>query len=152
MITNDEQIVTMTRTEIKNLLTRFAEAQCLSDVDDLSGLLTDDFKLVGPLGFVLPKQEWLEQFRTGMLQIQSLEWDEIDIRTHAYAYFAIAIGWLTQAATYARKPADGQFRVTAIAIGHGTSWHLAGAHYSPIAAPLGTPESHEDGSVRPDVG
>jgi hypothetical protein len=135
MITNDEQIVTMTRTEIKDLLTRFAEAQRLSDVDELSGLLTDDFKLVGPLGFVVPKQEWLEQLRTGRLQIQSLEWDEIDIRTHAYAHFAIAIGRVTQAATYALKPADGQFRVTAIAIGHGTSWHLAGAHYSPIAAP-----------------
>ena len=75
MITNDEQIVTMTRTEIKYLLTRFAEAQRLSDVDDLSGLLTEDFKLVGPLGFVVPKQEWLEQFRTGTLRIQSLEWD-----------------------------------------------------------------------------
>jgi hypothetical protein len=135
MTTSDEQIVTTTRTEIKALLTRFAEAQRLSDVDDLSGLLTEDFKLVGPLGFVVPKQEWLEQFRTGMLQIQSLEWDEIDIRTHAYAYFAIAIGRLTQAATFARKAADGQFRVTAIAIGHGTTWHLAGAHYSPIAAP-----------------
>jgi ketosteroid isomerase-like protein len=135
MITNDEQLVTMTRSEIKDLLARFAQAQRLSDIDDLSELLTDDFKLVGPLGFVVPKQDWLEQFRTGMLQIQSLEWDEIDIRTHAYAYFAIAIGRLTQAATYARKPADGQFRVTAIAIGHGTSWHLAGTHYSPLAAP-----------------
>ena len=135
MITNDEQIVTMTRSEITDLLTRFAEAQRLPDVDELSGLLTDDFKLVGPLGFVVPKQEWLAQFRIGTLQIQSLEWDEIDIRTHAYAYSAIAIGRVTQAATYARKPADGQFRVTAIAIGHGTSWHLAGAHYTPIAAP-----------------
>ena len=115
MTTSDEQIVTMTRAEITDLLARFAEAQRLSDVDDLSGLLTDDFKLVGPLGFVVPKQEWLEQFRTGMLQIQSLEWDEIDIRTHAYAYFAIAIGRLTQVATFTREPADGRFRVTAIA-------------------------------------
>jgi Domain of unknown function (DUF4440) len=134
VITNDEQIVTMTRSEITDLLARFAQAQRLPDVDELSGLLTDDFKLVGPLGFVVPKEEWLEQFRSGRLQIQSLEWDEIDIRTHAYAYFAIAIGRLTQAVTYAGKPADGQFRVTAIAIGHGTSWHLAGAHYSGIPA------------------
>ena len=135
MITNDEQIVTMTRAEITGLLTRFAKAQRGIDADELSALLTDDFKVVGPLGFVVAKQEWLEQFRTGMLQIQSLEWDEIDIRTHAYAYFAIAIGRLTQAATFARKPADGTFRVTAIATGHGTSWQLAGAHFSPIAAP-----------------
>ena len=132
MITSDEQIVSMTRTEIKALLTRFAEAQRVANVDDLSGTLTDDFKLVGPLGFIVRKHEWLEQFRTGVLRIEALEWDEIDIRTHAYAYFAIAIGRLTQAATYARKPADGQFRVTAIVIGSGTTWHLAGAHYSPI--------------------
>ena len=92
MITNDEQIVSMTRAEIKALLTRFAEAQRVANVDELSGLLTDDFKLVGPLGFIVPKQEWLEKFRTGMLQIQSLEWDQIEIRTHADAYFAIAIG------------------------------------------------------------
>ena len=135
MITSDEQIVSMTRTEVENLLTRFIEAQRVSNVDELSRLLTDDFKLVGPLGFIVPKQEWLEQFRTGMLEIESLEWDAIDIRTHAYAHFAIAIGRLTQTATYARKPADGQFRVTAIAIGSGTTWHLAGAHYSPIAKP-----------------
>jgi hypothetical protein len=137
MITSDEQVVSMTRSEVKELLTRFAEAQRVSNVDELSGLLTDDFKLVGPLGFIIPKQEWLEQFRAGRLQIESLEWDEIDIRTHAYANFAIAIGSLTQAATYARKPADGQFRVTAIATGSGTSWHLAGVHYSAIAAPRG---------------
>ena len=135
MITSDEQIVSMTRTELQNLLARFAEAQRAPNIDELSGLLTDDFKLVGPLGFIVPKQDWLEQFRTGTLQIQSLEWDEIEIRTHAYANFAIAIGKLTQTATYARQPADGQFRVTAIAIGSGTTWHLAGAHYSPIAAP-----------------
>ena len=118
MTTSDEQIMimTMTRAEITDLLASFAEAQRLSDVDDLSRLLTDDFKVVGPLGFVVPKQEWLKTFRTGMLQIQSLEWDQIEIRTHADAYFAIAIGRLTQAATYARKPANGQFRVTAIAI------------------------------------
>ena len=135
MTTSDEPIVAKTEGEIADLLTRFADAQRQSDVDDLSGLLTDDFKLVGPLGFVVPKEKWLEQFRTGMLEIQSLEWDEIDIRIHAHAHFAIAIGRLTQAGTYARQPADGQFRVSAIAIRPGTSWHLAGAHYSPIAAP-----------------
>jgi hypothetical protein len=56
MITNDEQIVTITRGEITDLLARFAQAQRLPDVDELSGLLTDDFKLVGPRGFVVPKE------------------------------------------------------------------------------------------------
>jgi hypothetical protein len=135
MITSDQQVVAMTTQEIEDLLRRFAEAQRLSDVDGLSGLLTDDFTLVGPLGFVVPKQQWLEQFRSGTLRIESLDWDEIDVRTRAYEHFAIAIGGLTQAASYAQRPSNGQFRVTAIAIGSGTRWHLAGVHYSPCAVP-----------------
>ena len=99
MITNDQQTVNMTANEVGELLNRFAEAQRLSDLDALSELLTDDFKLVGPLGFVVPKQQWLEQFHSGALQIESLEWDDVDIRTHAHANSAIAIGRLTQIAT-----------------------------------------------------
>jgi ketosteroid isomerase-like protein len=143
MTTSDQQIVSLTTGEVTELLDRFAEAQRLSDVDALSRLLTDDFALVGPLGFVVPKQQWLEQFHTGALQIESLEWDDVDIRTYPDAGFAIAIGKLTQAATYAQNRSDGQFRVTLIAIGHGTTWHLTGAHYSPIAAP-GRPTPQAD--------
>jgi hypothetical protein len=145
MITSDQQTVQMTTNEISKLLDRFAEAQRASDVEALSELLTDDFKLVGPLGFVVDKQLWLEQFRSGVLQIESLNWDELDVRGHAYAGFAIAIGRLTQAATYAQKRSDGQFRVTAIVIGHGVTWHLAGAHYGPIAPAGGPPERGSEG-------
>ena len=143
MITSDQQTVSMTASEIGKLLNRFAEAQMLSDLDALAELLTDDFKLVGPFGFVVPKRQWLEQFHTGALQIESLAWDEVDIRTYADAGFAIAIGKLTQAATYAQNRSDGQFRVTLIAIGRGVTWQLAGAHYSPIAAP-GRPTPQAD--------
>ena len=97
MTTSDQQIRDMTTNEMIKLLERFAEAQRRSDLDALSELLTDDFKLVGPLGFVVPKHQWLEQFHSGALHIESLDWDEVDIRTHAYANFAIAIGKLTQA-------------------------------------------------------
>ena len=135
MITSDEQAVKLTRGEIRGLLDRFAAAQREADVKTLSQLLTDDFELVGPLGFVVPKQLWLEQFDSGVLQIESLEWDEVEIRTWAYAGLAVAIGRLSQTATCGEHRTDGQFRVTAIAIGHGTTWHLAGTHYSSIVPP-----------------
>jgi ketosteroid isomerase-like protein len=135
MMTSDQQAVEMTANEISKLLDHFAEAQRLSDVDSLSELMTDDFKLVGPLGFVVPKGQWLAQFEGGALKIESLEWDEVDIRTHGYTNCAVAIGKLTQTATYADSRSDGAFRVTVIALGHGVSWQLAGAHYSPIGAP-----------------
>jgi hypothetical protein len=140
MTTSDQQIVSVTTDEISKILERFAEAQIASDLDTLSELLTDEFKLVGPLGFVVPKQQWLEQFAVGALQIESLDWDEVEIRTYAYAGLAIAIGKLTQAATYAQNRADGQFRVTVVVIGHGVRWHVAGAHYSAIAGPDRPPQ------------
>ena len=135
MTSSDQQVVSLTTGEVSTLLDRFAEAQRLSDLDALSGVLTDDFKLVGPLGFVVRKHQWLDQFRSGALEIESLEWEDVDVRTYADAGFAIAIGKLTQAATYAENRSDGHFRVTLIAIGHGVTWQLAGAHYSPVVAP-----------------
>ncbi len=139
MITSDQEITNMTTDQITALLGRFAEAQQLADVAALSELMTDDFKLVGPLGFVVSKQQWLEQFYSGALRVESLVWDELDIRTYSYANFAIGIGRLTQRAAYAQNRSDGQFRVTATAVGHGVSWRLAGVHYSPIAT-SGRPE------------
>jgi ketosteroid isomerase-like protein len=134
MITSDEQIQENTTKQIESLLNRFAQAQRRPGAGALSELLTDDFELVGPLGFVVPKQQWLAQFTSGALQIESLDWDEIELRTYGYAQVAIAVGRLTQAATYAERPADGQFRVTVIALRHGPGWQLAGAHYSGIPA------------------
>jgi hypothetical protein len=107
------------------------------DSGALAQLATDDFKLVGPLGFVVPKAQWLEQFDAQTLQIESLDWDELDVRTCAYRMVAIAIGRLTQTATYAQTLAGGQFRVTVIALRDGPRWRLAGAHYSRIADPGG---------------
>jgi ketosteroid isomerase-like protein len=132
-----EQLREITQ-QIHELGRQWAEAQERGDVDALETLLTDDFKLVGPLGFVLDKQQWLAQYRSGALQVGSLEWDEVDVRAYAYWQAAIAIGALTQQAEYQGHPANGRFRVTQIAVRNGDGWKLAGVHYSPIAAPPGS--------------
>ena len=135
MITSNEYTQAMTTNEIELVLEEFADAQTRGDVDALAQLMTDDFKLVGPLGFVVPRAQWLEQFDAHALRIESLDWDELDIRTYGYREVAIAIGRLTQTATYAQTPAGGQFRVTAIALRDGPRWRLAAGHYSRIADP-----------------
>jgi ketosteroid isomerase-like protein len=139
MIKSNEYTQAMTTNEIDQALQDFADAQARGDSRRLAQLLTDDFKLVGPLGFVVPKPQWLEQFDTHTLRIESLDWDEIDVRTYGYRMVAIAIGRLTQIATYARTPAGGQFRVTAILLRDGPRWRVAAAHYSRIAA-RGSPQ------------
>jgi ketosteroid isomerase-like protein len=131
----DQEAQSFSTDQIEQLLRRLADAQQRADDEALASLLSDDFKLVGPLGFVVPKQQWLEQFRSGALQISALDWDELDVRTHSQSQIAIAIGRLKQRAAYAGRPADGTFRVTVIALRADDRWLIAGLHYSPVAAP-----------------
>jgi hypothetical protein len=68
---------------------RWADAEKRGDVDTVEALATDDFMLVGPLGFILNKQQWLDRYRNGDLVTRSLVWDEVDVRDYgAAAIFA----------------------------------------------------------------
>lgn len=123
--------------QIVKLGRQFADAQQRGDVAALDEVLTDDFKLVGPLGFVLSREDWLEQHRSGALGVQSLEWDDVDVRS--YDETAIAIGRQNQRAAYRGQPADGSFRVTQIAVRADDRWALAGLHFSQVAQPGSRP-------------
>lgn len=121
-----------TTAEILELGRRWAEAEQRADVETLDALAVADFALVGPLGFVLDKQQWLDRYRTGDLITSSLTWDEVRVR--AYGDAAVAIGRHTQQARYRGQPSDGQFRATHIAVRSGDRWQLAGIQLSPIGA------------------
>jgi len=43
----------------------------------LAALTDDGFRLIGPYGFVLDKQQWLDRDRTGAFHTQSLDWDDV---------------------------------------------------------------------------
>jgi ketosteroid isomerase-like protein len=138
MSSHTDQHANDTASQMEDLLRRLADAQRRADVDGLASLLSDDFELVGPLGFVVPKQGWLEQFRSGAFEVSAIDWDELDVRTYADSQVSIAIGRMQQRAQYAGRPSDGTFRVTVVAIRAGDRWVVAGLHYSPIAPPPGT--------------
>jgi ketosteroid isomerase-like protein len=121
-----------TTKEILELGRRWAEAEQHADVETLAALAVADFALVGPLGFVLDKQQWLDRYRTGDLTTSSLTWDEITVRTYGDA--AVAIGRHIQQASYRGQPSDGQFRATHIAVRTGDHWQLVGIQLSPIGA------------------
>jgi hypothetical protein len=118
---------------IVDLCKRLAEAQLRGDADALNTLLTDRFRLVGPAGFVLDKEQWIEQFRSGRLSVQSLSWDEVEVR--AEADMAIVIGRQTHQVTFQGQPAGGTFRVTEVAIRSQGEWRISGLHLSPIVQP-----------------
>lgn len=110
---------------------KWTAAEQRGDVPDLDRMLAADFMLVGPLGFMLTKDQWLGQISSGNLTYDAVTWDEVQARV--YGETAIAIGRRTQAGTYQGNDVAGQFRQTQIFVRQDGHWRLAGMHLSPIA-------------------
>lgn len=119
--------------DVRETLQRWSAAQEQADVGALEELADAEFTLVGPLGFVLAKEQWLGQFRSGALVTHSITQEEMQIRE--YGDTAIAISAQTQEAEYSGTPANGKFRLTQILVKNSDSWRLVGTHFSPITAP-----------------
>jgi ketosteroid isomerase-like protein len=125
----------MSHDQILGLGQRWAAAESSGDAEALGALLADAFVLVGPLGFLLDKEQYLQSRRSGDLRHESFIWD--DVRVRLYGETAVAIGSQAQQSTYQGRDASGRFRVTQIAVRLGGRWAIAGLHYSPIAQPPG---------------
>jgi ketosteroid isomerase-like protein len=117
--------------QVRELGRRWAQAEQRADVAALDAMSTADFTVVGPVGFVLDKAQWLDRYRSGALVIQAITWDDVEIRD--YGDSAVAVGVHDQKARHHGKPAGGRFRATHIAVRdqHG-DWRLAGVHLSSI--------------------
>jgi hypothetical protein len=103
------------------------------DTEVLDELAADGFRLVGPVGFVLDRPQWLERYRTGDLVTNALDWQEVEVRE--FGDTAIAIGVHDQRASFKGTPADGKFRATHVLVRDGDRWRLAGIHLSAIGGP-----------------
>ncbi|MFC0432892.1 nuclear transport factor 2 family protein [Kutzneria buriramensis] len=118
---------------VEELENRWAKAEVDADVATLDELSTADFTLVGPFGFVLDKQQWLDRYRTGDLVTSELDWRDRLVRELGDT--ALVIGVHAQQAAYKGTPADGQFRATHISVRTDHGWRFAGMHLSPIGLP-----------------
>jgi ketosteroid isomerase-like protein len=118
---------------IPELEDKWVAAELNGDAAALDPLLADDFRVVGPLGFVLDKQQWLDRYRDRALHNDEVAWDDGEIRTHGDA--AVAIGRWTQRGDHQGHRIDGTFRVTQGLVRKNGEWALSGVHLSPIATP-----------------
>jgi Domain of unknown function (DUF4440) len=119
--------------ELADLDRTITRAEIAGDTATLDALATDDFMLVGPVGFVLDKQQWLGRYRGGGLQTHSLAFEDAVTRVHGDS--AIRIGRHIQQAEFQGRPVNGEFRATHIAVRDGGRWRLAGVHLSPLGDP-----------------
>jgi ketosteroid isomerase-like protein len=122
-----------TEEQIRRLAHDWAQAKQSGDVTTLENLTVEDFQLVGPLGFVLDKQAWLDRYRSGALVTETLTLDELAVR--CYGQTAITIERRTQQASYRGHRSDGLFRATHTALHRGGRWRLAGIQLSSITQP-----------------
>jgi ketosteroid isomerase-like protein len=122
-----------TTAEITEIGARWAQAEQDGDTEALDALAADGFVLVGPVGFVLDRQQWLGRFRGG-LTVESLGWDEVEVHDHGAA--AVAIGRQTQRASFGGNRADGQFRTTHVFVRDAAgAWKLASLHVGMLGGP-----------------
>jgi len=137
---------------IEELETAWSQAEMRADTGTLEAISTSDFTLVGPLGFVLDKEQWLERYRSGDLVTDSLSLEDPAIRVYRDA--AVTLARHIQRASYQGRPANGQFRTTHIAVRDDSRWLLAGIHLSPIGGPppFARPAEQRAGEGTPPTG
>ena len=135
-----------TADQIRDLGSRWLDAELAADADALDILATDDFRLVGPFGFVLDKQQWLDRYRSGDFATTALTWHDIDLRE--YGGSVVAIGTQSQEAAYKGSPSNGDFRITHAFVRDGNRWMIAGMQLSPttLGPPPGASRAEETAS------
>ncbi|MCL4368995.1 MAG: nuclear transport factor 2 family protein [Actinobacteria bacterium] len=128
------------KTELIDLGQDWAAAELRGDTAFLEQTLADDFVGIGPLGFMLTKDEWLQRHRSGDLTYETHDLDEVEVRVYGDA--AVTTGRVTQRAAYRGRPMPGQFRTTLVWVRQEGVWRLAGLQFSAIAqVPAGMPPS-----------
>lgn len=127
-----------TTAEIHELGTRWVAAEIAGDTDTLATMITDDFRLVGPYGFVLDRDQWLNRYRTGDFVTQTMTWHDVDIRQ--YGDTVVTIGTQTQEAAYQGNQNDGDFRISHVFVRRDDRWVMASAQLSLTTLP-GPPAS-----------
>jgi hypothetical protein len=121
----------MTADTVNIFIDSWAKAELNGDSAFLDRVLADDFQAVGPRGFIVNRQQWLERFSTG-LHYESLSIEDVQPRLHDGT--AVVIATQKQTATFNGMRSDGDFRVTLFLERQADDWRILGMQLSPILA------------------
>jgi ketosteroid isomerase-like protein len=124
--------------ELNKRAEEWTAAELEGDTASLGEILTDDFVGVGPRGFTLGREQWLQRHETGSLRYECFGLDGVQIRRYGDA--AIAVCRQIAEGVYedenGRYELNEQFRATLVFVRQRGRWRLAGLQLSPI---LGRP-------------
>jgi hypothetical protein len=120
--------------EVLRLADAWATAELRGDTTFLERILTDDYTGIGPLGFMLTKQEWLVRHRAGDLKYESFSLDEVKVRVYNNDA-AVLTGRQVQNGAYRGNSIQAQFRTTLVFVRLQGQWQLASLQLSTIGQP-----------------
>jgi ketosteroid isomerase-like protein/catechol 2,3-dioxygenase-like lactoylglutathione lyase family enzyme len=115
--------------EIRELANRWSAAEADDDVGVLDELLAEEFRGIGPLGFVLDKSAWLNRFAGGLHNV-AVSFAELQV--HAHGGSAIVVGVLDQQATFNDVDSSGRYRSSLVAIRSAGGWKIVSCHIGPL--------------------
>ncbi len=130
----NQKVIDNTIEDVKRLAKEWAASERRGDTAFMQRTLADDFVGIGPRGFMLAKNEWLQRFTSGALKYEYLEWDEANVRVYGDA--ALVTGRERQKVNYQGQPMESELRTTLAFVKQQGRWLLAGLQLSPI---LGRP-------------
>jgi ketosteroid isomerase-like protein len=123
-----------TEQEVLRQAGAWANAELRGDTTFLETTLADDFIGIGPLGFMLTKQEWLARHQSGDLKYESFNLDEIKVRVYNDDA-AVLTGRQVQNGAYRGNSIQAQFRITLVFVQQQGHWRLASLQLSSIGQP-----------------
>jgi ketosteroid isomerase-like protein len=123
--------------DIQAFLSQWSQAERTGNREALATMLTDDFLGVGPLGFVLPKQAWLDRYDEQRLKYERFDLEETQV--HEYGDAAIVTTRLNQAGTAMGHPTPTAARATLMVVDRDDGKQLAGISLTFIAGTPGAP-------------
>jgi ketosteroid isomerase-like protein len=121
--------------DVLDLVRRWAAAEQRNDAGLLDGLLADGFVGVGPLGFVLTREQWLERFGNGL---ENRRFTVEDPQVHEHGGAAVVVGVDAQETSFRGGDNSGRFRLTLVAVRPADRWLVASVHIGPLQSALPT--------------
>jgi ketosteroid isomerase-like protein len=112
-------------------------AEAGGDAATIGGLLDDDFTGVGPLGFVLTRDEWLDRHASGALRYSALRLEEPVVR--ALGDHAVVVARQAGAGSYRGHALPEALRITIVLRAAAGGWRVAHVHSSFVAGTAGAP-------------
>lgn len=123
----------MSEQAVVELVQRWADVERNGDVDAYGEILDEDFRGIGPVGFVLDGEQWAARHRNGL---RNEEFVVADPRVRTFGDTAIvdAVQWQQ---TFAMgHESSGSFRIVVVTVRRDGRWVIANVQFSgPLIAP-----------------